>query len=207
MSLSPRLNTAVAAYFCDKDTIMRKLKFQMQTTLDGFVSGPNGEMDWVTWNWGQDIKDYVTAITEPVDTMLLGRVLAEGFIPHWTAGLKDNMEGAQKIVETPKVVFTKTMQDNPWENTVLANGDLADEVNRLKRQEGGDIIAYGGVSFAASLITNNLIDEYHLFVNPVAIGKGRSIYDTLGKNFPLKLIDSKAFECGITLLCFQPAQK
>ncbi|MCC6412607.1 MAG: dihydrofolate reductase family protein, partial [Saprospiraceae bacterium] len=63
---------------------MRKLKLQVQTSIDGFIAGPNGEMDWVNQNWGDDINAYVTAITEPVDTILLGRKLAEGFIPYWT---------------------------------------------------------------------------------------------------------------------------
>ncbi len=90
---------------------MRKLKLQMQLTVDSFISGINGEMDWMTFDRSSDLKEYVTAITEPVDTILLGRDLAEGFIPYWTAALNQTEpeERARKMVETPKVVFSKTL--------------------------------------------------------------------------------------------------
>ena len=88
---------------------MRKLKLQVQITIDGFISGPNGEMDWLTFDWSPDLNEYVTQLTDPVDTILLGRNLAEGFIPHWTNALT-NAEpepGSDKMVNTPKVDFTK----------------------------------------------------------------------------------------------------
>lgn len=153
---------------------MRKLKLQMQLTVDSFISGINGEMDWMTFDRSSDLKEYVTAITEPVDTILLGRDLAEGFIPYWTAALNQTEpeERARKMVETPKVVFSKTLTSSEWENTTIANGFLADEINALKKQNGTDMIVYGGGKFVASLLKEKLIDELHLFINPVAIGKG-----------------------------------
>lgn len=153
---------------------MRKLKLQMQLTVDGFISGINGEMDWMTFDWSSDLKEYVTAITEPVDTILLGRDLAEGFIPYWTAALNQTEpeEGARKMAATPKVVFSKTLTSSEWENTTIANGFLADEINALKKQSGTEMIVYGGGKFVSSLLKEKLIDELHLFINPVAIGKG-----------------------------------
>jgi dihydrofolate reductase len=111
---------------------------------------------------------------------------------------------ANKMVDYPKIVFTKTLEESPWANTVLAKGDLAGEVNSLKNQSGKDLIVYGGAGFVSSLIKENLIDEYNFFVNPVAIGKGLAIFDDLDKNFSLKLVKSQAFDCGITLLCYEP---
>jgi dihydrofolate reductase len=189
---------------------MRTLKLQMQTTIDGFVAGPAGEMDWVQMNWTEDLNAYVTSITEPVDTILLGRRLAEGFIPAWTQLLErpeaPEAAGADKMVHTPKVVFTKTLRDSPWENTVLATGDLHEEVTRLKTQQGGDLIVYGGGSFVASLLRHGLIDELHLLVNPVAIGRGMGIFDTLEQNQPMKLLRSQAFDCGIVLQQYAPVR-
>lgn len=149
---------------------MRKLKLQVQRSLDGFIAGPNGEMDWMTFAWDDALKEYVKKLTEPVDCILLGRKLAEGFIPHW-AGVAANpndpeFAAGQKFTNTPKVVFTKTLEQSPWDNTELATGDLADEVTQLKKQDGNDIIVYGGADFVSSLIKEGLIDEYHLFVNP-----------------------------------------
>jgi dihydrofolate reductase len=184
---------------------MRKLKLQMQMSLDGFIAGPNGEMDWITWEWGDKLKEYVKDITAPVDTILLGRVLAEGFIPVWkerSAGA-DADEFTHQMVNTPKVVFSKTLKVYKWENTTLASNIVAD-VKKLKAQAGGDIVAYGGARFAASLIKHNLIDEYHLFVNPAAIGKGMPIFNELQNKFNLKLVKAQGFDCGITVLCYTP---
>jgi dihydrofolate reductase len=186
---------------------MRKLKLQVQVSLDGFVAGPNNEMDWMTWNWDDKLNEYVQELTKPIDCIILGRVLAEGFIPVWKerASEKDADSFTHKMVDTRKVVFSKTMNDNPWENTDLKAGDLTDEINKLKNQQGGDIVAYGGARFVSSLIKNNLIDEYHLFVNPVAIGKGKPIYQELDNKLNLKLIKATPFECGIIVLCYKSA--
>jgi dihydrofolate reductase len=184
---------------------MRKLKLQMQMTLDGFVAGPNGEMDWMTFNWSNDLIDSVEQLTAPVDTILLGRNLAQGFIPHWTASLNSPEPdlGAEKMVQTPKVVFSKTLETSVWDNTVLAKGNLADEIDALKRQDKGDIIVYGGGSFVSALIRTGLIDEYNLFVNPVAIGSGMAIFNGLDSKQNLTLKVARQFDCGITLLRYE----
>ncbi|MFN8357589.1 MAG: dihydrofolate reductase family protein [Spirosomataceae bacterium] len=181
---------------------MRTLKLQVQLSVDGYIAGPNGEMDWLVWNWDDALKAYVGALTEPVDTILLGRKLAEGFIPAWDAYLNspEPVDGAQKMVETPKVVFTKTITESPWENVAVANGELVAEITALKQQTGGDLIAYGGGTFVSSLIEAGLIDEYHLFVNPVALGQGMPIFKSLAQQQPLTLVKATAFACGIVVL-------
>lgn len=180
---------------------MRKLKLQVQMTVDGFIGGPNGEMDWVIFNWDDALKNYVKELTEPVDCIVLGRKLAQGFIPYWTS--HPEQEGADIFVNTPKVVFTKTLEQSEWENTVLAKGELADEINNLKQQSGGDIIAYGGAAFVSSLIREGLIDEFHLLVNPVAIGSGLPIFNLLAGKQPLTLVKSTSFACGIVALQYE----
>ena len=184
---------------------MRKLKLQVQITLDGFIAGPNGEMDWMTFNWSNDLIECVRQITDPIDTILLGRNLAQGFIPHWTAALNEPEQhlGAEKMVNTPKVVFSKTLKTSKWDNTVLAGGDLFEEIDKLKNQDGKDIIAYGGGTFVSSLIKAGLIDEYNLFVNPVAIGNGMAIFKELESKQNLTLNIAQQFECGITLLRYE----
>lgn len=185
---------------------MRKVKLQMQVSLDGFVAGPNNEMDWMTWDWDEQLKAYVQEITEPVDTIILGRVLAEGFIPVWKdrSAAADADTFTHKMVNDPKVVFTKTLTENPWDNTTLATGDMVEEVKKLKKQPGGDIVVYGGAGMASAMIKNNLIDEYHIFVNPVIIGQGKPIFADLDRKLSLKLVKATAFDCGITVLCYTP---
>lgn len=99
---------------------MRKFKLQTQVTADGYMGGPNGEMDWMGTPWSSDMKDYVSELMEPVDQMVLGRVLAEGFIPHWTARPESEPdESIDFMVDTPKVVISTTLEESPWETRSL----------------------------------------------------------------------------------------
>lgn len=188
---------------------LRKLKLQVQLSVDGFVAGPQGEMDWLTFDWDEQINQVVEAITDPVDCIVLGRKLAEGFIPHWATVAADaehpEFAAGQKFSETPKVVFTRTLDRSPWPNAVLAKGDLVDEIIRLKDQAGGDIIAYGGASFVSALIQHDLIDEYDLFVNPAALGTGMPIFTALPSPRRFVLETAKAFPCGIVLIRYHKA--
>ncbi len=187
---------------------MRKLKLQVQMSTDGFVAGPNGEMDWMTWNWGDDIKQHVNGLTDPVDTILLGRKMAGGFIAHWAAAVEkpdeESFAFGKKMTDTHKVVFTNTLTKSEWPNTDIATGDITDEVNKLKNQAGNDIIVYGGAGFVSSLIKAELIDEYNLFVNPSIIGNGMAIFDKIGNKQKLKLVKATPFDCGIVALQYVP---
>ncbi|MEZ4657772.1 MAG: dihydrofolate reductase family protein [Caldilineaceae bacterium] len=189
---------------------MRKLKLQVQMTVDGFVGGPHGEMDWISFNWDEELVKYVTALTESFDTIVLGRNLAEGFIPHWAGVAADPNHpehAAGKIFSAaPKIVFSHTLEASKWDNTVLATGDLVDEITKLKQQEGKDIIVYGGATFVADLIKHGLIDEYHLFVNPTAIGQGKAIFSELESYQRLVLKHVVPFKAGIVVLCYEPNQ-
>ncbi|OJW73586.1 MAG: deaminase [Candidatus Amoebophilus sp. 36-38] len=184
---------------------MRKLKLQVQMSVDGFIAGTNYEMDWVTCPWTDDIKKYVVDITEPVDTILLGKNLAMGFIPHWASQAEgEDVWFVNKMNNSRRVVFSKSLVKLEWENVTLAKGELVEEVKKIKAQDGKDMIAYGGVNFASSLIKANLIDEFHLFVNPVAIGKGLSIFNGLDAKKNFKPVKTQTFDCGITVLNYLP---
>jgi dihydrofolate reductase len=190
-------------------TTLRKLKLQVQMSVDGYIAGPNGEMDWMIWNWDDKLKEYVNELTESIESILLGRKMTEGFISYWSDVMtKPDDPGyafAKKMIETPKVVFTKTLNKSEWgANTDIATGDLTDEINKLKRQNGKDIIVYGGASFDSSLIKAGLIDEFHLFINPAAIGNGMTIFKDLNEMQKFTLVKSIAFDCGIVLLHYEP---
>jgi dihydrofolate reductase len=159
-------------------------------------------MDWTARDWDDELKKYVEEITKPVDCIILGRKLAQGFIPHWASHPEE--EGADKFNSTKKVVFTKTLDKSEWDNTVLAKGDLVEEIAKLKKQGGKDIIAYGGATFVSALIKHGLIDEFHLFINPTAIGNGMSIFKELDSKQNLTLVKSTSFDCGIVVLNYEP---
>lgn len=187
---------------------MRKLKLQMQMTLDGYVSaGPNDEQLWVTWAWEQ-IRPHVLKLADSSDTILIGRKLAVDYIPYWedVKTQPDNPmhEVSIRVTSLHKVVFTKTITESIWPNTSIATGDIVQEVNKLKQQPGKDIIVYGGTSFVAALVKAGLIDEYHFFVNPVAIGKGEGIFDKLDGFQQLELTSSQVYDSGIVLLVYEP---
>lgn len=171
-------------------------------SVDGYIAGTNGEMDWMVWDWDDDLKNYVRGITESVDCIVLGRKLAQGFIPYWAS--HPQQEGADTFNGTKKVVFTKTLATSEWDNTVLAKGDLVDEITKLKQQDGKDIIVYGGATFVSALIKQGLIDELHLFVNPTAVGNGMAIFKELDSKQNLTLIKSTSFDCGIVVLHYEP---
>ena len=188
---------------------MRKLKLQMQISVDGFVAGPNGELDWMTWEHGDKLIELINDLTDSSDTILMGRKMTDGFVNYWTNVL-NNPESpeytfAKKMVDTPKVVFTRTLDKSNWANTTLAKGDINDEISRLKKQNGKDIIAYGGAGFVTSLIRENLIDDYYLFVNPTAVGNGMTIFGDANGYRKLKLVESTPHEYGVVVNHYQPA--
>lgn len=183
---------------------MRKLKLQIQTTVDGYMAGPNGEMDWMKFPWTDDIGVYVAALMETVDCIVLGRNLAEGFIPHWAAQPADeDQTSIDWMNNTPKVVLSTTLAESPWDNAAVAS-DLTEAIDELKAQQGGDLIAYGGGMLVSSLISAGLVDELHLFVNPTAIGTGMPVFPTDGAYRQLELVGAQPFDCGITAMHFRP---
>lgn len=183
---------------------MRKFKLQVQVSVDGYMAGPNGEMDWLTMPWTDDVDAYVDGLHQSVDCMVLGRKLAEGFIPAWESGPEgETQESIDQMNNTPKVVISDSLTESPWKNAVVAGGDLTETVNRLKAEPGGDLITYGGGTLVRDLIGRGLLDELHLFVNPTAIGSGMPVFPD-GAYQRLDLAGSRSFDCGITVLHFEP---
>ena len=191
----------------DNKKAMRKLILHVGMSINGCIAGPNNEMDWIDFTWDEKLREYEDRIHEPVDTILLGRKMTDEFISYWS-GVMNKPEDreytfAKKMMETPKIVFTKSLNKSEWPNTEIAIGDLKDEITKLKSQEGGDIIVYGGASFDSSLIKENLIDEFYLFINPVAIGNGKTIFKDLKEIRKFTLIESIAFDSGTVLLHYE----
>jgi dihydrofolate reductase len=190
---------------------MRKLKLEMQVSVDGFTADASGDTSWMVWSWGEpwtwdaELRAYHDDLTASADTILLSRIMAEeGFYDHWQQVADRSADArsvfARRIVAMPKVVFTRTLSEPRWPSTVLATGDLVEEVARLKRQLGKDIVMYGGPSFASAVAAAGLIDEYHFLINPVALGRGRGMLKDLGAATSLHLVEARPFACGVALL-------
>ena len=179
-------------------------------SVDGYIVGPNGEMEWMVGDWDDDkLKNRVFELTKSVDTIILGRKMTDGFVSYWSDVMMTKPDDpsydfAKKMIETPKVVFTKTLEKSQWVNTSIATGDLTDEIMKLKSESGKDIVVYGGATFDSSLIKAGLIDEFHLFVNPVAIGSGMAIFKDINEIQKFTLVKSTPFDCGIIELLYEP---
>jgi len=176
----------------------RKLKLQMQMTVDGFAAGPEGQLDWMTREMDDRLIAFIVHLTDTSDTILLGRKMTAGFISYWEGVRPDSPEYAfaRKMVDTPKIAFSKTLTRIEGKNLRLENGDLVQAVNRLKQLPGKDLVVYGGPTFVSSLLEHGLIDELNIFVNPVAIGRGMGIFKN---RKPLRLTASTAYASGIVV--------
>jgi dihydrofolate reductase len=141
---------------------------------------------------------FINHLTDTSDTILLGRKMTPDFVKYWEQVKPHSSEYdfARKMVDTPKVVFSKTLKQVAGKNIRVENGDLSEAVNALKHQAGKDLVVYGGATFVSSLIQAGLIDEFNLFVNPVAIGRGLQVFK--GRT-PLKLVASTAYPSGVVV--------
>jgi dihydrofolate reductase len=198
---------------------MRKLKLEVQLSVDGFIADTSGNTDWMIWNWGpnwtwdKELQQYHTELTKSVDTILISRQMAEeGFNAHWKQVIENRddprFEFAEHITNSHKIVFSKSLDKSVsipggWHSTDIANENFVSVIDLLKKRKGKDMIVYGGASFVSSLIKADLIDEFHLLVNPVLLGSGLSIFHLIERR-PLELIRSKAFDCGVVLLQYKP---
>jgi dihydrofolate reductase len=186
---------------------LRKLKLHVQMSIDGCIAGPNGEMDWMVGLQDDKIIKYENELMESIDTILLGRKMTDVFISYWSDVINKPDDPwyafAKKMIEIPKVVFTKTLNKSKWINTDIATGDLTDEIIKLKSRDGKDMIVYGGATFDSSLIKLGLIDEFLLFINPVAIGNGMTIFRDLNEIQKFNMVKSMAFDSGEVLLHYE----
>jgi dihydrofolate reductase len=189
---------------------MRNLIFFMHTSLDGFVAGLNGELDWISLD--DAMFDFVATMTEQADTALYGRVTYELMQSYWPkAGEQPNATKHDKEHSTwynkvSKVVLSKTIQETGLHNTRVIGDHLSDNINKLKQQEGKNILIFGSPRASQSLLNEGLIDEFWLFVNPIILGKGMPLFKNITGTTKLKLVESKTFARGVIALHYEKSQ-
>jgi dihydrofolate reductase len=189
---------------------MRKIISFMHISLDGFVAGPNGEMNWI--NVDEEIFDYVGKRISEGDTALYGRVTYQMMENYWpTAGdepgaSKHDIEHSKWYNKVHKIVLSKTMNDAGLTNTTIISYNLSDSINEIKQSRNGgnkEILLFGSPTATHSLIQLNLIDGYWLFVNPVILGKGIPLFVDVKDKIKLKLLTTQQFTCGVTELNYK----
>ncbi|MES2555777.1 MAG: dihydrofolate reductase family protein [Bacteroidota bacterium] len=183
---------------------MRHLIFFMHTSLDGFVGGPNGELNWAKVDG--EIFDFVATMTAKADTALYGRVTYEMMQSYWpTAGEQPNASKHDKehsawYNSVSKIILSKTMSEKGLDNTTVISDQLAESITKIKNQDGKNILIFGSPGASHSLLGEGLIDEFWLFVNPVLLGQGIPLFKNVTERINLKLIESIPFSCGVIAL-------
>jgi dihydrofolate reductase len=188
---------------------MRKVILFMHVSLDGFVCGPQDELDWATMDDDKMGQFMGEDLLKTVDTMLVGRKLFQGFEQYWPS-VPENPKSPQELVDfahwmadTPKVVFTHTLKEVKWKNSRIAQSDPSATVHQLKKEAGGDMVIFGGAELAAHFTKNNLIDEFRIKLEPIVLGKGKPLFKDIQQRVRLKLVKSKVFESGVAGLYYE----
>jgi dihydrofolate reductase len=192
---------------------MRKLIVSMNITLDGFISGPDCELDWHFESWTKGMGDALCSQLAKADTILLGRVTYTAMAKYWPSKVADpccrgeDFAFANMMNSYAKIVFSKTRTSTDWNNSKLVTGKLQDEISLLKTMPGKNIIVYGSGQLADALARGNLIDEYQFWLHPVVLGKGKPLFkpDTNKTEARLnfKLLNTERFTSGVILLQYQ----
>lgn len=181
----------------------------MHTSLDGFVAGTSGEMNWIKVD--EEIFDFVATMTDNADTALYGRVTYEMMQGYWPdAGNQPNASKHDKehsawYNKVSKVVLSRTMGDAVPGNTTVIGSHLAENIHKIKNQDGKNILIFGSPSASNSLLSLGLVDEFWLFVNPVLLGQGFPLFKGSAETTRLKLLESRTFSCGVIALHYETA--
>ena len=186
---------------------MRKLKAFNLMTLDGYFCGENGDISWHMVD--EEFQELANAAANSGNTLLFGRVTYQLMASYWPTdeGLRDDPLIAAGMNRSEKIVFSRSIDRADWHNTRLVKGDLIAEVRRLKAGSGSDLTVLGSGSIVAQLAEEELIDEYQLLLNPVALGKGRTMFEGISRRLEFRLIRSRTFGNGNMLLCYEPVRQ
>lgn len=193
---------------------MRKIIWLVDTSLDGFMSGPKGELDWAAAQMDDEMWDSLNELLGKVDTSLFGRVTYQDFERYWRnwrgvpgnpVSPKNELDFSRWIEATPKIVASKTLRELEWKNSTLLSGDGGGDISRLKEQPGKDVLLFGSCNFASCLLRAGLIDQLQMRIHPVILGQGRPLFKERGGRNKLNLAKAKMFKSGLVELGYSLA--
>lgn len=175
----------------------------MMVSADGYIEDSNGSIEWHVWD--AEMEQFMLGFFDRIDTMLFGRKTYQLMESYWpTEAGSESPLIAAKMNGLPKVVFSKTLESAGWDTTTLMHEVEAGAINAMKQQPGKDIVIFGGAELISSFKELNLVDEYNLFINPVALGGGKPFFGIFPNALHLKLIQTRTFNCGNVLISYQP---
>ena len=185
---------------------MRKLIVFNLLTLDGYFAGRGGDISW--HNVDEEFQELAIQASNSGNTLLFGRVTYELMKSYWPTqeALKNDPVVAAGMNKAEKIVFSRSLDKVDWSNTRLVKADMLSEVRKLKKLSGKDLTVLGSGSIVSQLAQNGLIDEYDIVLSPVALGKGKTMFEGLKERLKLHLIRSRTFGNGNVLLCYEPVK-
>ena len=204
-------NPGCNEYMClniQREKNLRKIIVTTWITLDGFLAGPNGEMDWVMVD--QEMGQYEVDLVSSADTLIFGRITYESFAGSWPHVAENpsvsegEKEYALKLNSMRKIVFSKSLEKVEWNNSQLMKEVLPEEIAKMKQEPGKDMVIYGSASIVQTFTNLGLIDEYQLLVHPVVLGSGKSLFEGIEKPAHLRLSQTKSFPSGVIGLYYTP---
>jgi len=180
---------------------MRKVVLFMHVSLDGFVAGPNGELDWISYD--KELEEKAEEIVRNVGSPMYGRTTYQMMESYWPtvlkkpAASKHELEHAQWVENIPKIVFSTTLHKADWNNTRLIKDRIPEELSKLKQQPGKDLVIFGSPGLSHHLMSLDLIDAYQLTINPVLLGSGIPLFKNIKNKTALKLAQSEKLNSGV----------
>ena len=184
---------------------MRRICVFNLVSLDGYIADQNGDMSWAH---RQDAEwhEFVTGNARGEGALLFGRITYEMMASWWPTpqAIQSMPAVARWMNNAPKLVVSKTLKQASWNNTTVIRGDLRTEVARIKQEPGPDLVIFGSGTVIAQLAGEGLIDEYQVVVNPIVLGKGKSMFEGIKHRTSLKLTRTRVFGNGNVLLCYEP---
>ena len=192
---------------------MRRVIVSSAVSLDGFVSGPNGELDWFVHEGflkGTELGEYARTLIRGVDAILLGRLTYEEFSSYWPTATDDDPVITERMNNLPKFVFSRSLEQvawGDWGTARLVREDAAAAVSKMRQEPGRDMVVYGSATLVSDLMKAGLIDEYQLLVYPVVLGQGRPEFKDLNERYSLSLIDVKQLKSGAVKLIYLPLRQ
>jgi len=182
--------------------MMRRLILQTSISIDGYVAALDRSHPWNEGGEGDPrVRQWILDSVWGAGAHLMGRVTYEEMASTWPSSTS---EFARPMNEIPKVVFSRTLERADWPETRIARGDLRDEIEKLKREPGNDLIAYGGARLDQSLTRLGLVDEYRLMIQPAALGDGLPLFKDLPEPLQLELVEAETYSGGLAIHVYRP---
>lgn len=192
---------------------MRKIISLIHLSLDGLTSGPNDELDWITYD--RELEQYAHSMHDLTDAVIWGRKTYEGMAGYWLTvpgnpdSTEPEREHARWLDNATKIVVSRTLDRIDWnglDNTVLIKDYIAETINTIKQQPGKDIWFLGSPNLAQTFMQLDLIDEYRININPTMLGVGKPLFANIDRQIPLRLLETNTLKSGVVTLRYEPVR-